>query len=141
MNNKLLHGSRFFAGEFGRMLVNSDENELKDYKNTGYHCSTYSLVRQVAKALNVDKEKLNGKIIFEMIEKGNQEVINVYEGWIKQLSLAIANLGFIFDPEKILIGGGVSAVSKVIDDIRKYVGSIDSYGTQWEITNCKYFNN
>ncbi|WP_297521846.1 ROK family protein, partial [uncultured Clostridium sp.] len=135
INNKLLTGNRFFAGEFGRMILKVDKGDIEDYKNTGYYCSTSSLVRQVAKVLRVETESLNGKIIFEMIKKENQDVINVYEKWVKQLSIAIANLGFIFDPEKILIGGGVSNASKVIDDIKKYVDSIDIYDSQWEINN------
>ena len=141
INNKLYAGNRFFVGEFGYMMFNSDEEEIKNSKTTSYHCSTYSLVRQVAEALNMDKEDLDGKMIFEMIEKENQVVIDVYETWVRNLSLAIANLGFAFDPDKILIGGGVSSVDKVINDVRKHVASINIYSARWKIDNCAYFNN
>ena len=141
INNKLYAGNRFFVGEFGYMMFNLGEEEIKNSKTTSYHCSTYSLVRQVAEVLNMDKEDLDGKMIFEMIEKENQDVIDVYESWVRNLSLAIANLGFAFDPDKILIGGGVSSVDKVINDVRKHVASINIYSARWKIDNCAYFNN
>lgn len=141
INNRLFSGSRFFAGEFGHMMFNSDEEEIKNYKPASYYCSTSSLVRQVAERTNMNEEGLNGKIIFEMTEKCNQDVIDIYEKWVRNLSIVIANLGFAFDPDKILIGGGVSSVKKIINDVRKHVASINIYSARWKIDNCAYFNN
>ena len=141
INNKLFAGNRFFVGEFGYMMFNSGEEEIKDCKTTSYHCSTASLVIKTAQALDMNREDLNGKMIFEMIEQENQKVIEVYERWVRDLSIAIANLGFAFDPDKILLGGGVSSVDKVINDVRKHVASINIYAARWEIDNCAYFNN
>lgn len=144
INNKLFAGNRFFVGEFGFMLMDSNIKDLKNVEESvsmSGRCSTYALVGQVAKKIGVDREKLDGKTIFKMIEEGNQDVIDVYENWVKVLSVGIANLGFAFDPDKILIGGGVSSVDKVINDVRKHVASINIYSARWEIDNCAYFNN
>ena len=53
-------------------------------------------------------ELLNGKIIFDAASKGDKAGEQAVEKYIKYLSYGIASCIYIFDPECIILGGGIS---------------------------------
>ncbi|WP_077622266.1 ROK family protein [Sediminibacillus massiliensis] len=112
----LLHkGGNLHGGEFGYMLINSDFVE-----NDGVWsrvASTAALVRNVAAKKDVDPESLTGEEIFAMADDGDSDCQEAIDQFYRLLALGIYNLQYIYDPEIILIGGGVSARSDLIDKI------------------------
>ena len=129
INNSLYSGSHFNAGEFGYM-----KNDINEILST--FGSTESLVKKVQ---TINSNINNGKMTFEMLEQ-DKKVYDVYKKWIKNLSRYIYNIGTCFDPDKILIGGGISAQKRVIEDIQKEIIEMEDYPIGWNITNC-LFNN
>ena len=68
------------------------------------------------------REGLNGKIIFGEIGQGNEVFRSVLEDWIRDIAEGLTSLVHLFNPEMILIGGGVSRQQKLlIDPLRKAV--------------------
>ena len=78
--------------------------------------------------------------VFEMIENCDEVVIEVYRKWLRKLCIGINNIGFSIDPEKFLIGGGISGAPRLISDIKDELNKINPYTKSWKIETCKHFN-
>lgn len=108
----LLKGESNIAGEFGHMRICID-GRSKIYQD---YASTTALVRLVFEKTG---KKLNGKQIFEEVSEKNEEYISIVEQWIDYFTDGLVNLIYIFNPELIIIGGGVSKqgdyLKKLID--------------------------
>ena len=57
---------------------------------------------------------LNGKMIFEAAALGNETARGLLQEWIGDISVGIIDLIYIFDPEIVVIGGGVSAQEELL---------------------------
>ena len=119
---RLLDGRRGIAGELGQFTLRAD-GPLCPCGKRGiyeYYASTTALVRQCAECTG--REGLNGKIIFGEIEQGNEVFRSVLENWIRDIAEGLTSLVHLFNPEMILIGGGVSRQQKLlINPLRKAV--------------------
>ena len=139
INNKIHVGKNFFAGEFGYIII----EEFEDYNNIptlSFSSATEPLLKQVALAKRMKFEDINGLKVFEMIENGDEVVIEAYRKWLRKLCIGINNIGFSIDPEKFLIGGGVSGAPRLIPDIKEELRKINPYTESWKIETCKHFN-
>ena len=138
INNKIHVGKNFFAGEFGYIII-----EFEDYNNIptlSFSSATEPLLKQVALAKEMKFKDINGLKVFEMIENGDEVVIEAYRKWLRKLCIGINNVGFSIDPEKFLIGGGVSGAPRLIPDIKEELRKINPYTESWKIETCKHFN-
>ena len=139
INNKIHVGKNFFAGEFGYIII----EEFEDYNNIptlSFSSATEPLLKQVALAKEMKFKDINGLKVFEMIENGDEVVIESYRKWLRKLCIGINNVGFSIDPEKFLIGGGVSGAPRLIPDIKEELRKINPYTESWKIETCKHFN-
>lgn len=139
INNKIHVGKNFFAGEFGYIII----EDFEDYNNIptlSFSSATEPLLKQVALAKKMKFEDINGLKVFEMIENGDEVVIEAYRKWLRKLCIGINNVGFSIDPEKFLIGGGVSGAPRLIPDIKEELRKINPYTESWKIETCKHFN-
>lgn len=139
LNNQLYTGSNFFAGEFGYM-INHEFDDFKDIKIMSATSASIPFIKNVAIALNVPVSSLDGVKVFQMIEEENPVVCEVYKKWIRALATGILNIGFALDPEKILIGGGVSVVPRLIVDINEELKQMNRYSKHWSVEVCQQFN-
>lgn len=104
---RLLEGSRGYAGEIGHFPTHAG----------GAHCicgldgcferyaSTSALTR---KASTADPDWDNGRAFFEAVSRGDETAKAILDEWITDIAYGIAGLIHVFDPQIILIGGGVS---------------------------------
>lgn len=128
-NGEILNGRNGMAGELGHILIEED----------GAHCncgnrgcletiaSATGIVRQaiikikenpnslLANIYNED-QVITSKAVFELAEQGNQEAVDIIAYTSYVLAQTFANLGVILNPEKILIGGGVSKAGQPLLD-------------------------
>lgn len=139
INNKIHLGKNFFAGEFGYIII----GDFDDYDNIptfSLSSATEPLLKKVAEAKGMNFEEINGIKVFEMVENGDDIVIEVYRKWLRKLCIGINNIGFSIDPEKFLIGGGISGAPRLISDIKDELNKINPYTKSWKIETCKHFN-
>lgn len=117
VDGKILLGRDGFAGEIGHMPI-LISGELCSCGNRGClerYGSTSALVREVRKAIRegriseLAEEDVNGRRIFELAAQGDYVILQIMERWIECIAAGIVGLVHIFNPELILIGGGVSA--------------------------------
>ncbi len=130
VNSKVLIGQKGFAGEVGHTPLYLD-GELCSCKNRGcleYYGSTRALVREVSAAIDrgeisgIDKNGVDGRLIFEEVKKGNAEVSKYVDRWQDDIAAGIVGFVHIFNPEMVIIGGGVSKQKELfIDKVREKV--------------------
>jgi len=129
INNEVLRGSHDIAGAIGWMGL--DRPFKEKYISCGdfeYNASGEGLVKVAGEMMNngkeetvlkkIDPENLSAKNIFEAYEKGDELAKKVITNAIECWGMAVANLVSLFNPEKIIFGGGVFGPAlKFLDDI------------------------
>ena len=105
---RLIEGSHGFGGEIGHFPTHADLLMTGGKWSSHYEtfASTGALVRRAEAA---GKEWRNGREIFEAGAAGNAGALEILDGWTDEIAAGITGLVHIFDPEIVLIGGGVSA--------------------------------
>ena len=110
---RLLEGSHGFAGELGHFPTHAG----------GDHCicgldgcferyaSTSSMIRS---AIDIDPEFRNGKALFSAAAAGEMHAKSILDNWITEIAYGIAGFVHVFDPQLVLIGGGVSAQKEML---------------------------
>jgi len=125
IDGKLYRGHSFSAGEWGNMLI-----EGKTFEEVA---SISGLIRLVSKYKG--KGKWNGKRIFELYDKGDREVAQAVGIFFKHLAIGISNLAYIFNPETIIIGGGITdRGNKFLKEVKE---EVSKYLNQEIYNNCE----
>ncbi|SEH43044.1 glucokinase [Halobacillus karajensis] len=126
LNGKLFRGSSYSAGEMGYLVT--DARKAKDYQPT---IEGYGFLESIASGTSIGKrlsslksEHVTAKEAFELRRQGDKDAIEIVDSAIEHLGFGIANYISLFDPELVIIGGGVSGsfeeyeqtISKIIDE-------------------------
>ena len=152
VDSKILLGSKGFAGEIGHIPVNVDGEECS-CGNTGcieHYGSTSALVRNIKNAvisgeiIGINEDEIDGRLIFKQVAAGNKVVIKYVDEWINYISAAIVGLVHIFNPEMVILGGGVSKQKEFfVDKVRDKVlhGVMDNFAQGLSIEAAELGNN
>lgn len=134
-DGKIFHGSHLYGGEFGFMLVN-------DHETLSEACSPVNLAR---KYNEITGEGLTGKEVFDLADQGNQIAYELREKMLKSLAVAIYNLQYSYDPEKFILGGGVSNNPRLLPLLKKkiheMVASVPIAEIEPEVELCQFKSN
>lgn len=143
VKNRLIHrGKHLHGGEFGYMVALNDiEND--EYISWSEAGSTVAVVKAVAKELEVEPETLDGKEIFDHASENP-----VYQKYVNQyfsvLAMGIYNLQYVYDPEKIVIGGAISARDDLLEQLEKHLDKIYTKiphaKIRPQVVKCKFAN-
>lgn len=130
VNSNVLLGNIGIAGELGHFSINSN-GKVCTCGNIGcyeQYASMTALIKNVKEKysdignLSISKDEINGKYIFDELEKGNKELEYVVINWIEDIGKGLVSLAHIFNPEIIIIGGAVSKQEKLfIKPVSNYV--------------------
>lgn len=117
VDNRVLHGNTFQAGELSWMITNQATGLKNAGAYTGDLCSAVKMIEAInAKTGNEDKK--NGKAAFEAINSGNEDAVKIFKQYCLNVAVMILNVQTVINGEKIVIGGGISAQTILIDEIR-----------------------
>lgn len=117
-DRKVHKGKHFFAGEFS--FIRTDINDPDNLDNIWARKSGSSaLIKAAADVKGLKEEDLDGYKGFEYINNGDEDVLKVLDDFTKTIAVQIINLGCVFDPEKVSIGGGISSQPILIEYINK----------------------
>ena len=72
------------------------------------------------------KIKADGRQFFKWVEDGDEDALKIYREFIVALGALVVNTQICYAPERIVIGGGLSANEHVLPDLQK---EIDQYYT------------
>ena len=116
VNDQILLGQSGFGGEIGHFSIHK-EGVTCTCGNKGcfeQYASMTALVNSVIRYYETaDPDHMrdcpvNGKSIFDSVRKGDEAIIRIVDAWIHDIAAGIVSLVHIFNPELIIIGGGVS---------------------------------
>ncbi len=142
INRKVIKGNHFFAGELSFLSVNAKMNGFRDV--FAMHGSTTALIMNVAQKKNVSPETLNGIKIFEMIHQKDPIACACLEELCDVLASQIYNLQCLLDPDKILLGGGISKQPILLETVSKKLEEIYTKLPfeipHAQIDTCEYYN-
>lgn len=109
LNNKLWRGINYNAGEVGRMLIGNGEKFER-------LASLSALIRRAKRyGLNID----NGLELFNLYDNNDKIAVKAVQDFYQYLSLGLANLIYIFNPEAIIIGGGISNREQFLTELNE----------------------
>lgn len=130
INNEVLRGSHEIAGAIGWMALDRPFNQkyipCGDFE---YNASGEGIVKVAKEMLdsdvtnksilkNMNPDPLSAKDIFDAYEMGDELSKKVIANAVECWGLATANLVSLFNPEKIIFGGGVFGPGlKFLDEI------------------------
>ena len=114
LGGRIFGGTRGIAGELGHFTLYQDGIPCPCGKRGCFesYAATTALVRRACEASG--EPGLNGRVIFSRAEQGDALMLNVLSGWIDDIAAGLTGLVHIFNPQIVLIGGGVSAQEKLL---------------------------
>lgn len=147
-NGEILNGQNGMAGELGHILIEED-GELCNCGNHG--CletitSATGIVKQAEKkikenpdspmaALYHKERKITSKDIFLLAANGDVLANEIINHTTDILGKTFANLGIILNPEKILIGGGVSKAGQPL--LEKIIAAFEAHALPRVVDACE----
>ncbi|WP_225743169.1 ROK family protein [Marinilactibacillus sp. Marseille-P9653] len=119
-NGQLIKGHHLAAGEFSTIRTDGQLplSKEKIFANKG---SAVKLVKRAAKALGEDPEHYSGVEFFKEIKAGNQKAEQLFSQYCQTIAAQIMNFQTMFDPEVIVIGGGMSEEPLFVEGIQRAV--------------------
>lgn len=137
VDGQIQHGKHLFGGEFGFMLMT--ENETFSTLATAVN-----MAKRYAKRKGYEPETISGKKVFQLADEGDQIAQEEAATFYTYLARGIYNLQYSFDPEVILIGGGISnkagLVEKLEEEFDKILETVKIAPFKPLIRTCEFKN-
>ena len=136
-NRRVRTGAHGVGGEIGHMVVVVD-GEVCNCGHRGCwekYASATAIIRMgralmeekpdcaLARQLGGDAAQLNAKAVLDLAKAGDADCMGIFETYVKYLCVGLANLINIYDPDMIVLGGGVAyAGDFLLDAVRAALG-------------------
>ncbi|EUJ30741.1 transcriptional regulator [Listeria floridensis FSL S10-1187] len=121
IGRKILSGFHHSAGELS-LIKTSTDLETPDFlavKN-----GIEALLRPFAAAKQISLNETSGEAFFEAIQNDDPDASTILQNFTDALAAQIWNIQAILDPEKIVIGGGISSQSVLLDYIQRSLNKL-----------------
>ncbi len=130
LNGKPFSGSHGLGGEVGHVIfrLHGDKCSCGNEGCLERYCSATALINMakaglashpdsaVYAACEGDPERINAKIVFDAAKAGDTFGLALFNEYVNNLAQAIGSLMQIFDPEMVVLGGGVSKAGTFLTD-------------------------
>ena len=149
-NGQIINGMSGVAGAIGWMAL--DRPYLPDYEQCGqleFHASGTGIARSAERLLgegfrsdNFAQGEISAREVFTAYSKNDPVAVKVIEQCIEYWGMAVANLVSIFNPEKIIFGGGVFGpaiqfLDRIAEEARKWAQPISMQQVSLEGSSLK----
>ncbi len=123
---RLLSGARGLAGEIGHFRLHAVDGVPCTCGAHGCWESYASTTALVKRAKAQDPAWCDGRTLFAAIEQGKPHAKELLDAWIDEIAQGLSGLVHIFNPQLILVGGGVSAqqdllIKPLVDKVKASV--------------------
>lgn len=126
INNQIYRGGHGIAGEFGWVLNHgiNKVGELEEVSQNFKSATVMGLLRRYNQAMesithNNFSELTEAKAVIDLVVANDQVATIIFDEFLTDLTINLMNLTACFDPEVILIGGGISANDYVMEKIQE----------------------
>lgn len=156
INGKIYRGFNGAGAELGH-ITTVEDGALCTCGHNGCweaYASVTALIKQTKEIMDknpdsmmhkwvLEKGKLSGRTAFECAKKGDNAAKEVVKNYVKHIGEGLISVLNIFQPEKIVIGGGISKegnylLEPIKEHIRKY--DYNKFAPKTEIEISKLFN-
>ncbi|MFW2490229.1 ROK family protein [Clostridium chromiireducens] len=106
LDKKIINGAHSQAAEIYNMIINEDKYSHAGTNKGGLEgqCSGVNIARIASESYG---KTLSTKEVFDLYESNNEKAVQVIEKWVDNISIGIANIISVLDPETVVIGGAV----------------------------------
>lgn len=136
IDRKLFKGKDLFGGEFGYMLLDG-EHTLSEMGSPVHTAERYG------KEMGLDTV-VDGKYLFKEADRGEPLAVKYVDGLIDALARGIYNLSISFNPDMVVIGGGISVREDLIQRLHErtsfYLERQRAYDIKLNIQVCEFHN-
>ncbi|RHW41998.1 ROK family protein [Neobacillus notoginsengisoli] len=120
LGSQVYKGHTGSAAEFGHIITHPLGNRcacggLGCYET---YASTTALIK---KAIEIDKDWINGKIVFEKLNQGSPILEQVIDDWVFEIALGLVSLIHVFNPPAVVLGGGTMEQEMLVGLVSKKV--------------------
>lgn len=135
LNNCLYHGSSFEAGEIGNFPIGLEAyGEKPEGLDFGFFERKASASAASNHYFHLTKEVKECKEVFRLAREGHHEAAFVTEKIYQYLGLGISNIICLLNPEKIILGGGMTKEGQhFIDRLKEKVDALIQIKTTFEL--------
>lgn len=130
LNGNLYRGSNYSAGEIGYLVT--DREHAREFKPV---FEGYGYLESVAGGSSISRElssrlgkSVTAKEAFQLYQQCDDDAVNVIDLALENLGIGLANYVSLFDPEVIILGGGVSKSFQLISE--QLIGVMKRYTPQ-----------
>lgn len=136
-NGELNKGAHLYGGEFWLMFLNGEHT----FSTLG---TAVQMAWRYCERKGLDKNTFSGKEVFELAENGDPLAQEEVESFYDYLTKGLFSIQFSFDPEVIVLGGGISAKEGLLTEINQRMKKLTSHFGLNDfdplITLCEYRN-
>jgi len=122
LDGKIHRGAHLYGGEFGFMYLNFD-GKFKQQTLSGLGTAV-CMAERYCDRIGVPHLTYSGAEVFEFAKQGDAHAMEEVEIFYKYLSIGLFNLQMSFDPEVIVIGGGISASKEIITNLETRINEL-----------------
>ena len=143
IDRKVLRGKNLMAVEFSYISIGEPGKPAWTdiWGNTG---GARGLIQMTAAKKGLDPESLDGVAVFEMVNGGDAEARAALREYTDLLAQQIMNLQVVINPERFVVGGGISCQPVLFEELSKSVQVISDtfFGNVPvpDIMPCRFFN-
>ncbi len=153
-NGKIIRGNSGIGGAIGWLAMKQPyKSEYDTCGNFEYYASGNGLVRSAVEILTQNKEKtssldsipfdeITARDIFKAFEKQDPVAIAVIHKAINYWGMTVANLVSIFNPQKVIFGGGVFGpagqfLTQIFNEAKKWAQPLSIKEVSLEVSNLE----
>lgn len=133
LGGKIWAGAHGAGSEMGHLVIEVDGVPCTCGKRgcAERYCSATAIIRMareacadapncaIMRAVEGDMDKINAKVVFDAAKEGDTVAMQVFNRFIKYLTIVINNVISSIDPDMIILGGGVSRAGDFLLDAIK----------------------
>ncbi|KAF1303008.1 ROK family protein [Candidatus Enterococcus willemsii] len=137
-NGKIYRGTHLYAGEFSLIFTKS----INQFGFDAVLGNQVGIPKFVSKMSSIYGEEIDGPRVFQLIEDGERQLSNCFDEYVNNFATQLFNFQIMLDPEKILIGGGISQnelyMNKLSQAVEKFYQKIPIAITHSPIEACQF---
>ena len=137
-DKKIHKGANLHGGEFGYMIISDEYTTLSSVATPVHMAASY------AKAKGISDASIDGEQVFKLAEAGDEVAKQQVKQFYKSLAIGIYNIQYVYDPEVIVIGGGISIREDLIANIElsmdELMAAVKISKVRPVIKRCEYMN-
>ncbi|WP_430609886.1 ROK family protein [Enterococcus sp. DIV0876] len=111
-HGQLIRGAHLYGGEFGLMIL----DQGKTFSQLG---TAVQMAWRYCDRMGIERDTISGEEVFTRSESGDPIAAEEVDNFYRYLAQGLFSIQFAFDPEVIIIGGGVSAKEGLLTEVEQ----------------------